>query len=115
MSVHKPYVRPMVRGKGGRGVEFGPKVSLGLVDGMAFVYKIRHENYGEGEHLRGHAEGYVERFGTNPPWVVGDRSFGTLENREWLKGEEIRDAFHPLGLSLKPGDQLTLTSYKIPV
>ena len=97
VSLHKPYVRPMVRGKGGKEVEFGPKVSLALVDGMAFVDKISYENYGEGEHLREHVEGYVERFGMKPPWVVGDRSFGTRDNRKWVKEEEIRDAFHLLG------------------
>jgi hypothetical protein len=79
MSVHKPYVRPMVRGKGGREVEFGPKVSLGLVDGIAFVYKISYENYGEGEHLKRRNPGCLSSLGPEGPPRAAPGPMGEAE------------------------------------
>ena len=38
VSFHWPEVRPMVRGKDGKAVEFGPKAHVALVDGYALLY-----------------------------------------------------------------------------
>ena len=37
MSISKPYVRPIVRGKEVKSLEFGAKVNNILVDGISFI------------------------------------------------------------------------------
>ena len=37
VSIHQPYVRPIVRGKASRNVEFGCKLNVSMVDGIAVV------------------------------------------------------------------------------
>ena len=37
VSISQPHVRPIVRGKAGKNVEFGAKISLSLTDGFSFV------------------------------------------------------------------------------
>ena len=40
VSLHQPYVRPIVRGKAGAEVEFGPKLSVSLVNGYCYLERI---------------------------------------------------------------------------
>ena len=37
VNLYQPWVRPIKRGKSGSEVEFGPKLSVGLVDGIAYL------------------------------------------------------------------------------
>src|SRR3989338_8311595 len=100
VSFWREYVRPIKRGKGGRkDVEFWPKVCLSHVDGMTFVDEFRHENHSEArlEIVEQQIKNYEERFGKKPPSLTGDQLYGNRENRQFLKDQEIRDAFKPLG------------------
>ena len=89
VNVYQPYVRPMVRGKNGRRVEFGSKVNIGLVDGMSLVSKISYDAYNESTDLTQQVEQYKRTFGYYPKVVVADQIYGTRENRKWLKEKEI--------------------------
>jgi len=40
VNLYQPHVRPIVRGKAGRPVEFGAKVSVSLVDGLSTVDRL---------------------------------------------------------------------------
>jgi len=97
VSLHKPQVRPIVRGKEGKDVEFGPKVALSHVDGYTFVDHVSHDNFNEGTLLTAQVDGYEARFGKTPAWCVGDNIYGSRENRMLLKSQGIRDSFVPLG------------------
>jgi len=100
VSFWRPYVRPIKRGKGGRkDVEFGPKVSLGHVDGLTFVNTFDHDNYSEARRdiLEEQINHYEGMFKDKPPSVTGDNLYGTRENRTMLKEKGIRAAFKPLG------------------
>lgn len=97
VSIHRPQIRPMVRGKEGKDVEFGPKVVLSVVDGYGFLDHFSFDAYNESGCLQSSVESYEERFGKSPPVVIADQIFGTRENRDYLKGEEIGAAFKPLG------------------
>jgi transposase, IS5 family len=100
VSWWREYVRPIKRGKsGGKETEFGPKVCLSHVDGITFVDKFAHDNYSEGkvEIVEQQIENYKARFGKKPVSLTGDQLYGNRENRQFLKDEEIRDAFKPLG------------------
>lgn len=56
VSLHKPEVRPIVRGKAGKKVEFGPKVALSHVDGYAFLDHMSHDNFNEAGLLKDQVE-----------------------------------------------------------
>jgi hypothetical protein len=40
VSVSQPHVRPIVRGKAGKAVEFGAKISASNVNGFVFLIEI---------------------------------------------------------------------------
>jgi len=97
VSFHQPDVRPMIRGKAGKDVEFGPKGELSLVDGYLFLDKIDFNNFNEAKELKDSVEKHKERFGYKPKELIADNIFGTLENREYLRKGQIKAALKPLG------------------
>lgn len=97
VSLHMPHVRPIVRGKAGRDVEFGAKALLSWVDGYCFLDKVGFEAYNEGEFLPASLEQYRERFGQYPGSSTGDGIFGSRENRTHLKEIGVRGGFKALG------------------
>ncbi len=48
VSIHKPYVGPIKRGKEVKPVEFGAKVNMLLVDGISFIEHLSYDNFNEG-------------------------------------------------------------------
>lgn len=97
VSFHKHYVRPMVRGKAGKNVEFGPKVSLGYVDGYLFVDHYSTDSFNESKYLKQAVDNYKERFNKKPNYVAMDNIYGNRDNRNYLKDEEIRTSVKALG------------------
>ncbi|MEE9189165.1 MAG: hypothetical protein V3U16_00150 [Candidatus Neomarinimicrobiota bacterium] len=76
VSFHRPYVRPIKRGKeGGKKVEFGPKGALSHVDGFLFLDRLSHDNYSEAitEVVREQINNYETRFGKKPSSFTGDK------------------------------------------
>ena len=51
-SVSKPYVRPIVRGKETKTVEFGAKCNNILIDGISFIEKLSFNAFNEGTRLK---------------------------------------------------------------
>lgn len=103
VSLHRPHIRPIKRGKAGKDVEFGPKGSLSHVGKFTFIDHLSSDNFNEAGDVGLQLQHYEELFGVKPPYVVGDRMYGTRANRDLLKAEGIRDAFEPRGR--KPKDQ----------
>jgi hypothetical protein len=98
VSISQPYVRPIIRGKLGKPVEFGAKLSVSLNgDGVACVDHLRWDAFHEGHDLASQVEGYRARHGHYPEVVLGDPLYGTRDNRRYLKGKGIRFAGKPLG------------------
>jgi hypothetical protein len=98
VSISQPYVRPIVRGKQDKPVEFGAKLSVSLnEDGIACVDHLRWDAFHEGLDLPGQVEAYRERKGYYPEVVLGDPIYGTRDNRNYLKKRGIRFAGKPLG------------------
>lgn len=99
VSFYRGYVRPMKRGKSGRPVEFGPKGALSFVGGFLFLDMFSHDNFSEAQNgiVKRQIENYEGRFEKKPPSFTADKLYGSLENREMLKGEGIRSAFKALG------------------
>jgi len=101
VSLHRSHIRPIVRGKSGKEVEFGPKCIISHVDGYAFLDKFGYEAYYEGDQLKNSLELHEKRFGAQPKEIITDQIYGTRDNREMLQELGIEGAFMPLGRRAK--------------
>ncbi|MCK4852276.1 MAG: IS5 family transposase [Candidatus Omnitrophica bacterium] len=97
VSFHRPYVRPIKRGKSGKSTEFGGKGALSHVDGFLFLDHFEHSAFPEDKLTMEQVKAYKQKFGKLPPYMAADRKYGTRENRKDLEEEEIRASFRPLG------------------
>jgi len=80
VSIHKPHIRPMVRGKYPVEVEFGPKVLLSLKNGFLFLEDLQFNNVSDTQLLDTAIQGYKERFGKLPTQLSADRGFWSSDN-----------------------------------
>ncbi len=103
VSIFQPHIRPIVRGKQGKNVEFGAKISGALIDGFTFVDRISFDNYNESEDLETQVNVYKERFGYYPKKVLGDKIYQTRKNRRFCKERGIIFSGQPLGRPPKEG------------
>ncbi len=98
VSLSQPWVRPIVRGKLGKSVEFGAKYSVSLDElGLARVDHLRWNAFNEGQDLPSQVETYRQRHGHYPAIVLADPIYGSRVNRDYLKEREIRFGGKPLG------------------
>jgi hypothetical protein len=109
VSFHRPWVRPIKRGKNGKDVEFGSKSAMSHVDGFLFLDKIQHDNFSEAQTavVREQLDHYEKRFGKKPASLTGDKAYGNRENRELLEAEKIRSSFVRLGKKKPSRDKIT--------
>lgn len=98
VSIAQPHVRPIVRGKQNKSVEFGSKLNVSLTtDGISYVNHIGWNNYNEGKDMELLVNDYKRQHGYYPEAVVADPLYGSRDNRNFLKGLDIRFAGKPLG------------------
>jgi IS5 family transposase len=90
VSINKPHVRPIKRGKAGADVEFGAKVSASVVDGFVFVDRISWDNFNESTNLIDQIEAYKNRFGHFPESVHADKIYRNRDNLRYCKKYKIR-------------------------
>ncbi len=82
VSISQPHVRPIVRGKQSKPVEFGSKLSVSMVEGIALVDHISWDAFNESRDLQEQIESYKRRTGVYPDTVLADGIYGTRENRQ---------------------------------
>ncbi len=97
VSIHQPYVRPIVRGKEKAKVEFGAKIQLSLVAGYAFLDVLSWDAFNEGTKLLLAVENHKKRTGYYPIEVLADKIYCNRNNRKQLKELGIRLLAKPLG------------------
>jgi hypothetical protein len=97
VSLSQPHIRPIVRGKAGKPVEFGAKISASYFDGYVFLDRISWDNFNESGDLKSQIEAYYNFTGYYPESVHVDRIYRTRENRAWCKERGIRMSGPPLG------------------
>ena len=98
VSIHQPHVRPIVRGKQNKSVEFGAKLGVSLSgNGIACIDNLSWNAYHEGRDLPSQVEAFRKRHGHYPEKLLADPLYGTRENRKFLKEKGIRFAGKPLG------------------
>ena len=106
VSIGQPYVRPIVRGKQNKPVEFGSKMSVSLLpNGLSRVDHISFDAFNEGNDLPGQVVRFKERYGCYPERVVGDPIYGSRANRAYLKERGIVFSGKPLGRPKKETPQ----------
>jgi len=97
VSISQPHVRPMVRGKQGKPVEFGSKLGLSLMDGYMNADRLSWDAYNESSDLKAQAEAYRLLFGYYPELIQADKIYATNENRKWCSENGIRLTATPKG------------------
>lgn len=97
VSLSQPHVRPIVRGKAGKSVEFGAKLSASCFDGYVFLDHISWDNFNESGDLKTQVEAYKNSTGYYPESVHVDKIYRTRENRAWCKERGIKISGPPLG------------------
>lgn len=111
VSIHQPHVRPIVRGKSQAKTEFGAKIHVSLVDGIAYLDELSWDAFNEGSHMIDYVEHYKRRFGYYPAEVLADRIYCTRDNRAKLKEKGIKLQAKPLGrpsavqFHVRPGER----------
>ena len=82
VSVSEPFVRPIVRGKAGKPVEFGAKLDISV---------------NEAGNLQEMAERFREREGHYPSRILADKIYRNRENLNYCKAHGIRLSGPALG------------------
>lgn len=109
VSIHQPYIRPMVRGKAKSPVEFGAKYDVSMDEnGHARLEKISFDPYNESTIFEDVIERYRERTGEYPKRVLVDRIYRTRKNIEYCKVRDIRLTGPKLGRPTKDKTQLRI-------
>jgi DNA-directed RNA polymerase subunit E'/Rpb7 len=92
VSLHKPYVRPIVRGKETKPVEFGAKVNMLVVDGISFIEHLSYDNFNEGTRLQSTIHLQRRYFGACHQ-IGADAIYATNENRRYCTQNNIATSF----------------------
>ena len=101
VSVSKPYVRPIVRGKEVKSVEFGAKCNNILVDGISFIEKLSFNAFNEGTRLAHCIKMHKRLFGVDVKKIGGDTSYAGNANRELCTSKGIQTSFVQKGKRAK--------------
>ncbi len=80
VSVNQPHIRPIVRGKVGKSVAFGAKLSVSCVGKYVFLDRISWDNFNESGDFKKQVELFKEYTGYYPESVHVDRIYRTREN-----------------------------------
>ena len=97
VSVSQPFVRPIVRGKAGKPVEFGAKLDISVVDGWTRLECCSFNAYNEAGNLRTMVERFREREGHYPSRILADKIYRNRENLSYCKERGIRLSGPALG------------------
>lgn len=96
VSLSKPYLRPIVRGKETKAVEFGAKVNKIQIDGINFIQKLSFENFNESTCLEDSiwmGRRYVGKIAQ----VGADAIYATNANRRYCTSQGIQTDFKRKG------------------
>lgn len=96
VSIAKPYIRPIVRGKEIKRTEFGPKVHSMSVDGITFVEHYNNNAFNEGIRLYKAIELHTQYFGKCSQ-LGADRIYANNDNRVYCSMKGIATSFAPKG------------------
>jgi len=96
VSLWKPYIRPIVRGKEVKPVEFGAKVNKLQVDGISFIQHFSYDAFNESTQFKATIEQHQELFGKCTHHSA-DAIYATNANRKYCTTHSIVTNFVPKG------------------
>ena len=96
VNIAQPHIRPIVRGKAGKLVEFGAKLSVSCFDNYIFLDHLSWDNFNESGDFQKQVEEYKNYTGYYPSSVHVDKIYRTRANRAWCKERGIRISGSPL-------------------
>lgn len=88
VSLPKPYVRPIVRGKENKPFEFGVKVNKIQVGGISIIQKVSYDAFNECNTLKDSVE-KTEVLLSKVKKLGADQIYATNENRKYITEENI--------------------------
>lgn len=101
ISLFKPYLRPIVRGKEVKKVEFGAKAHNYQVDGISFIHTLNFEAYNEGVEFTS-VIAKAQRMVKRKIKIAGaDGIYATNNNRKYVTEKGIKTDFKPKGRKAK--------------
>lgn len=104
MSISKSYVRPIVRGKEVKQVEFGAKVNMIQFDGINFIDHLSFNPFNESTRLIDSIRYSRTLFG-KITHISADDIYATNANRKWCGRQNITTNFNRKGRAGKHEDQ----------
>ena len=105
VSIDRPYIRPIVRGKENKRTEFGAKVNSIVIDGISFIEHHSFEAFNEGVRLIQSIEYQQELTGVKVERVGADTIYANNPNRSFCTGNHITTNFVRKGPKPKDEDQ----------
>ena len=101
VNIQKNYLRPIVRGKETKPVEFGAKVNKIQVDGINFIEHISFDAFNEGTRFKSSVY-LTQQYMSKQIKIVGaDAIYATNENRKFATARKIRTDFKRKGKASK--------------
>ena len=97
VSLDKPYIRPIVRGKETKSVEFGAKVNKYQVDGISFIEHLSFDAFNEGTRLKSTIWSSQKLFKKRLKIVGADAIYATNKNRKYITKNKIKTDFKRKG------------------
>ncbi len=113
VSIDRPYIRPIKRGKENKTTEFGAKVNNIQIGGVAFIEHHSFEAFNEGVRLKHCIEYQEELTGEKVRRVGADTIYATNENRKYCSENGILTCFARKGPKPKDESEETKSSRKI--
>jgi len=96
VSLYKPYVRPIVRGKETKKTEFGAKVHISQVDQLNFIEYLSFDAFHEGIRMKKSIERHEKIFGKCKHYA-GDQIYANNKNRKHVTQKGIITCFKQKG------------------
>lgn len=110
ISLAKPYLRPIVRGKETRRVEFGMKVHEMQINGINFIEHWNFEAFHEGNRMKSTLWKHQHLFKQKCKFFGGDQIYATNKNRKYCSQHQVQTCFRPKGRAVQ--DQLLAKQQK---
>tara|TARA_B100000212_G_C27356269_1_gene526040 strand:- start:247 stop:1605 length:1359 start_codon:yes stop_codon:yes gene_type:complete len=97
VSFDQPYVRPILRGKEAKKVEFGAKTNIASTKGYCFTNKIEHRAFSEKSDFADNLNEHQKRFNRLPNKLLIDDGYSSLANKDLLKKHNIKHSLKNQG------------------
>lgn len=89
VSLHMPFIRPIVRGKARADVEFGAKLAISIIHGFCSMESVSFDAFNEGTTLIESVKTYYQKYGVYPEAVMADKIYRNQDNLQFCKKHHI--------------------------